>query len=379
MAARILIISPSWLGDIIMSQSLLKVLKAQDPNNHITVYAPSYAHCILERMDEVDAILENPFAHHEFNLKKRYSEGKKLEQLNFDAAFVLPNSLKSALMPFFAHIKARIGFKGESRYLLLNHMRTDKDAFARMVERYVALAYTDNKAIKSSHDLPAFHYPQLKIEALSPELLTRLGLQAETDRPWLALGCGANYGPAKLWPVEYFAQVSAHFIAQGFSVLALGSKKDHDTIEKIRAALISTYSNQKEQEEALRYFHDLSGQTNLTEALDVVGHCKAAICNDSGLMHTVAAAGVPQVGLFGSTSTTYTPPLSEKAVCLESTQPCHPCFARTCKLNTYQCLKELTPDLAIERLSTLLEGSSPTATGTGAAAPAESGGAATHA
>ena len=350
MAARILIISPSWLGDIIMSQSLLHVIKTQEPDAHISVYAPAYAHCILERMNEVDEILTNPFAHKEFNLKLRYAEGKRLKELHFDRAYILPNSFKSALMPFFAHIKERIGFKGESRYLVLNRMRHDKKAFARMVERYVALAYINDPQVKDSASLPAFAYPQLKLQAPAPELLTKLGLEAEQHRPWLALVCGANYGPAKLWPVEFFAQVSAHFITQrGFAVLALGSNKDHDTVEQIKAQL------KIQAPHALQHFHDIAGQTDLTEALDIVGHCRAAVCNDSGLMHTVAAAGVPQVCLFGSTSTTYTPPLSEKAVCLESTQPCHPCFARTCKYGTYLCLRELAPEQVISKLSELLE------------------------
>ena len=325
MAARILIISPSWLGDIIMSQSLLHVIKTQEPDAHISVYAPAYAHCILERMNEVDEILTNPFAHKEFNLKLRYAEGKRLKELHFDRAYILPNSFKSALMPFFAHIKERIGFKGESRYLVLNRMRHDKKAFARMVERYVALAYINDPQVKDSASLPAFAYPQLKLQAPAPELLTKLGLEAEQQRPWLALGCGANYGPAKLWPVEFFAQVSAHFITQrGFAVLALGSNKDHDTVEQIKAQL------KIQAPHALQHFHDIAGQTDLTEALDIVG-------------------------LFGSTSTTYTPPLSEKAVCLESTQPCHPCFEHTCKYGTYLCLRELAPEQVISKLSELLE------------------------
>lgn len=349
MAQRILIISPAWLGDIIMSQSLLKTLKQRDPSCEITMYAPRYAHVIIARMPEVDHILENPFAHGALQLGARRAEGKKLKALNFDCAYILPNSLKSALVPFFAGIKERIGLKGESRYFLINRMRSDKKLFPRMVERYVALAYVDDPKVKSAQDLPQFAYPKLTLADPSPELLSRLGLPS--DRPLIALGCGANYGPAKLWPVEYFAQASAHFIRKGYSILALGSPKDQATVNAIKSALTQAERNAGE---LLPYFYDIAGQTNLTEALDLVGSCAGAICNDSGLMHTVAAAGVPQVCLFGSTSTNYTPPLSDKAICLESTQPCHPCFERTCKLNTYQCLKELTPERAIAALESLI-------------------------
>lgn len=346
MARRILIVSPAWLGDIIMSQSLLKTLKQRDPSCEITMYTPSYAHVIIERMSEVDHILENPFAHGEFDLGKRRSEGKKLSAMGFDCAYVLPNSFKSALIPFFAGIKERIGLKGESRYLLLNKMRSDKKAFARMVNRYVALAYVDDKSVKGDDSLPKFDYPSLKVNPPSPELLERLKLSLE--RPLLALGCGANYGPSKLWPPEFFAEVSAYYIAKGWSILAVGSQKDKETVNLIKEHVL------KRDPSFERYFYDIAGQTNLTEALDLVGACSAAVCNDSGLMHTVAAANVPQVCIFGSTSTTYTPPLSAKAVCVESTQPCHPCFKRTCKYNTYLCLRELSPQMVITKLDQLL-------------------------
>lgn len=352
MAFKILIIAPSWLGDIIMSQSLFKVLKQQHPKAQLCIYAPTYAHSILKRMDEIDEILTNPFAHKEFNLSKRYSEGRRLQAMDFTQAYILPNSFKSALIPFFAHIKERIGFKGESRYIVLNCMRHDKKSFTRMVERYVALAHINDEKVVDSHTLPAFPYPSLHVHDLSTDEYQNLGLTAPNSadsRPWIALGCGANYGPSKLWPVEYFATVSAHFIAQGFAILAIGSAKDQDTITKIAATL------QKHAPNAMPHFHDLSGKTNLTTALDLVGHCHAAVCNDSGLMHTVAAADVPQICIFGSTSTKYTPPLSKKAICIESTQPCHPCFARTCKYGTYQCQKEITPEQVISKLQSLLE------------------------
>ena len=346
MAARLLIISPAWLGDIIMSQSLLQVLKAQEPDCCISVYAPAYAHSILERMSEVDEILTNPFAHGALNLKARYAEGVKLREQHFDRAYILPNSFKSALVPFFAQIKERIGLKGESRYIVINCMRTDKKAFARMVNRYVALAYIHDKSVVGDSTLPAFPYPRLQLQEPTAELCARLHLSLE--RPLLAIGCGANYGPAKLWPVEYFAAVCLHYITQGWAILGLGTSKDSQTVQQIKELVC------KHRPEAEPCFYDIAGQTSLCEALDLIGVCRAAVCNDSGLMHTVAAAGVPQVCLFGSTSTTYTPPLADNARCLESTQPCHPCFARTCRYGTYLCLKELEPEQVISTLDQLL-------------------------
>lgn len=338
---KILIIAPSWLGDIIMSQSLLKLLKAQDPQCIIDVYAPAYTLPILERMEEIDNVIINPFAHGTFDLKKRFTEGRKLSKNHYDSVFVLPNSLKSALIALFAGIPDRRGFKGESRYLILNNMRSNKQDFPLMVERYAALAFSKDK-VKTAKDLPILPNPKLITKSLSSELLTKLSLSLE--RPLLALGCGANYGPSKLWPVENFAEISNRWVEQGGAILALGSKKDEVTVNAIASYI---------KAENLPYFYNIAGKTNLTEALDLVGACTAAVCNDSGMMHTVAAADVPQACIFGSTSTGYTPPLSDKAICLESTQPCHPCFARTCKYNSYACLKEITPDMVWKALDKL--------------------------
>ena len=340
---RYLIISPSWLGDLIMSQSLLKMLKKLDPNCSIDVYAPKYTMPILDRMEEIDHKLINPFGHGAFDLKKRYEEGKKLREGHYDCVMVLPNSLKSGLIALFAKIHDRRGFKGESRYFILNNMRTNKNDFPYMVERYVALAFDKEKVNKSS-DLPKFDYPKLVVKKLDENRAKELNL--DFSRKALVLGCGANYGPAKLWPVEYFAKVSDYWISKGGMVVGLGSIKDIPTVEAI-------YSNLNE--ESKPHFINIAGKTNLTEALDIVGQCTAAVCNDSGLMHTVAAADVPQVCIFGSTSTNYTPPLSDKAVCIESDEKCHPCFERTCKYGTYACLKGIKPETVIEKLNTLVK------------------------
>src|SRR5574344_1685700 len=340
---RYLIIAPSWLGDLIMAQSLFKSLKKQEPDCIIDIYAPKYTMPIIDRMPEIDNKIINPFDHGTFNLKLRYQEGKKLRENNYKKVFVLPNSLKSALIALFAKIPTRIGFKGESRYFLLNEMRTNKEDFPLMVQRYVALSF-DKKTVKTAKDLPEFQYPKLYIRTLDLQLAAKLNL--DFSKKALVLGCGANYGPSKLWPVEYFAQVSNWWIQNGGMVIGIGSKKDIPTVEQIYNLI---------DEDKKKDFIDIAGKTNLTEALDIVGASTAAVCNDSGLMHTVAAADIPQVCIFGSTSTNFTPPLSDKAVCLESQEPCHPCFKRTCQYGSYACLKGIQPSEVIEKLQELLK------------------------
>ncbi|MGN1280670.1 MAG: lipopolysaccharide heptosyltransferase II [Succinivibrio sp.] len=340
---KYLIISPSWLGDLIMAQSLFKTLKKQDPSCTIDIYAPEYTMPILDRMEEIDNKIINPFSHGTFNLKLRYEEGKKLRKGNYDSVIVLPNSLKSALIAFFAKIPDRRGFKGESRYLILNNLRNNKKDFPYMVQRYVCLAYDKDK-VRTAADLPSFDYPKLTVRPLPEKRAEELGI--DFSRKAMVLGCGANYGPSKLWPVEYFAKVADAWIRKNGCVIGLGSKKDIPTVQAIYEHL---------DEGSKPYFYDIAGKTNLTEALDIVGQACVAVCNDSGLMHTVAAADIPQVCIFGSTSTNYTPPLSKKAVCVESDEACHPCFERTCRFNTYACLKKITPDMVIEKLKQIVE------------------------
>ncbi len=329
---KILVVAPSWLGDLIMSHSLYQLLKAADPHHDITLYAPRYQQPIIARIPEVAHFIENPFAHGTLALKRRFNEGRRLKQEHFDLAIVLPNSFKSALPPFFAGIALRRGFKGESRFVLLNEIYRHKENFPRMVERYAALAFSP-ATIHSASDLPPI--PQPKLQALPPEPALLAKLQLSLERPLLALGCGANYGPAKLWPVEYFANISQRWIEHGGAILALGTPKDVPTVHAIAAQI---------PPKLLPYFYDIAGKTSLTEALDLAACASAAVCNDSGMMHLIAALNVPQCAIFGSTSTSYTPPLSDKAICLESDAPCHPCFARTCRYQTYRCLKDLRPE-----------------------------------
>lgn len=333
---KYLIIAPSWLGDIIMSQTLLGTLKRLNPLCHISVYAPAYAHPILRRMPQVDELLVNPFAHGALRLKQRFEEARRLALGAFDCAIVLPNSLKSALIPYLAGIKDRRGFRGELRYGLLNDLRTNKQIFPRLVERYVSLAYPKAQ-FHQKEELPEFDYPALLCQPPAEELLLRLDIKVKI--PLLAIGCGANYGPAKLWPARHFAKVCTYWLEQGGGVLAVGTAKDQEAVAAVKELIPASLQER---------FYAIAGQTKVDEALDLIGICRGAVCNDSGLMHTVAAAGRPQVCIFGSTSTAYTPPLSDQAVCLESTLECHPCFQKRCALGTYACLSGISPEQVLQ-------------------------------
>ncbi|HAW44931.1 MAG TPA: lipopolysaccharide heptosyltransferase II, partial [Sutterella sp.] len=216
---RFLVISPSWIGDIIMSQSFLAVIHKMHPEVAIDVYAPAFAEPVLRRMPEVENVIINPFKHGELNLGLRMKEGRRLSANHYSRAYVLPNTLKAALVPFFAKIPQRIGYKGESRYGLINRMRRDSKDFSLMVERYVALAF-EGYDCGCTKILTAYDRPKLLSQALTPEQIARFGI--DFSKPVLVFGCGANWGETKAWPANHFATVAKAWIQKGGVAVAIG-------------------------------------------------------------------------------------------------------------------------------------------------------------
>ncbi|WP_044366967.1 lipopolysaccharide heptosyltransferase II [Vibrio fluvialis] len=338
---KILIIGPSWVGDMVMSQSLYTELKALYPHASIDVLAPSWCKPILERMPEVNRAIEMPIGHGAVNLLGRWSLGRTLAAQNYTHAFVLPNSAKSALIPLFAGIPHRVGWKGEFRYGLLNDLRPDRTIFQYMVERYVALAYS--KETMTAHvSLPNCPRPRLTVnEQAQKTALVHFGLN--TSRPVIGLCPGAEFGPAKRWPEHYYAEVARQLINSGRQIWLFGSAKDKLVTDAIRNALTP---------EQQQYCFNLAGTTSLIEAVDLLAACHTVISNDSGLMHVSAAVGCNIVAIYGSSSPQYTPPLSDNVEMVHTNIECRPCFKRECPLKHMNCLNQLSPDRvmhAVER------------------------------
>lgn len=343
---KTVVIAPSWIGDMVMAQSLLKKLKELDPSCFVGVAAPGWCLPLLSRMPEVDEAIKSPFAHGELAIGKRGTFGKELAEKGYELAIVLPNSFKSALAPFLGGIKKRRGWIGEQRYIVLNERLKGKDKFPRMVSRYVALAFDPAiTKIASPDDIGQISRPSLVVDkAAGLEAAERCG--ANIRGKILGMCPGAEYGPAKRWPTEYFAKVADHWIKNGGCVMTFGSKKDTQAAEAIIAA---------SSPDAKQFITDMTGKTELTEAIDLLGSCAAVVTNDSGLMHVSAAVGTPLVAVYGSSSTQYTPPLSEKAACVWTNEKCRPCFKRNCPLGTTACLNELKPERVIKELDSLLQ------------------------
>ncbi len=339
---KILIIGPSWVGDMVMSQCLYTEIKKLHPEAIIDVMAPGWCKPVLERMPEVNQAIEMPLGHGDLNLLARYQLGKILRDDQYDHAYVLPNSAKSALVPFFAKIPVRTGWKGEMRYGLLNDLRNNKKAFNLMIERYIALAHPA-KNMTGSGCLTNMPYPKLTIDTVAQkEALNKFGLSS--DRVAIGLCPGAEFGPAKRWPEQHFAVTAKTLIEQGHQVWLFGSAKDREVTDKIKNSLPA---------ELQVFCHNLAGNTSLIEAIDLLAACKIVVSNDSGLMHVSAAVGCHIVALYGSTTPSYTPPLAEHVEVLHTDISCRPCFKRECPLGHLKCLTELTPDLVINAIDKL--------------------------
>ena len=337
---KILVIGPSWVGDMVLAQSLFKQLKTDQPDCEITVAAPAWTLPLLARMPEVAAAIALPFKHGDLALGARYRLGREMASQGFTQAILLTNSLKSAILPWAAGIPVRTGFKGEMRYGLVNDMRPlDKSQLKQTVERFVALSLPPHTALP-----PTLPQPRLQADAAQAQTLrARLALPEE-QAPILGLCPGAEYGEAKRWPAEYYAEVANHALQQGWQVWLFGSVKDQAVTAQI-------------QQLTQQRCADLAGKTALGEAIDLMSLCHTVISNDSGLMHVAAALDKKLIAIYGSSDPHHTPPMHPQAVVEYLALSCSPCFERVCPLGHLNCLRQLTPDRIVSTLRLSARGS----------------------
>lgn len=322
---RQLIVGPSWLGDAVMMGSLIRRLKARDPDGRIAVLAPAFLAGVLARMPGVDETIANPFAHGALKLGERRRFGRALKG-RFDRAIVLPHSFKSALIPFFAGIPTRTGFVGEARYGVLNDARRlDETAVPKMVDRFNLLAEARGTVQPEAALLPTLQSRPRDVAAA----LAAFGL--DRSRPAVALCVGAEYGPAKRWPAAHFAALAQRLGKEGYQAWLLGAAGDAPIGARIEVLAPGAAIN-------------LIGRTDLSQAIDLIAASAAVVSNDSGLMHVAAALDRPIVALYGSSSPVATPPLSDQATILSLNLPCSPCFERRCPLGHFNCLNNLAPE-----------------------------------
>ncbi len=314
-----LIVGPSWVGDMVMAQSLFRFLKQREPERPLDVLAPGWSLPLVARMPEIRQGIAAETGHGELGIRKRRRIGYELSG-HYDRAIVLPRSLKAALIPWFAGIDTRTGFRGETRYLLINDMRPfDPGELDQTVKRFLALGLDPNES------LPSVPYPVLRI-AEDNQRAVMEALELRSDRPVVALMPGAEYGPAKCWPFEKFAELAQRLAVNGFTVWILGSEKDD-----VAGTAISSASP------AI----NLCGKTSLEDVIDLLGFAMHAVSNDSGLMHIAAAVGTHTHAIYGSSSPMFTPTLTDAKEIHYLNLECSPCFERQCPLGHLRCLREI--------------------------------------
>jgi lipopolysaccharide heptosyltransferase II len=329
---RVLVVAPSWIGDTVMAQPLFRRLHERTPGLELHVLAPPWVAPLLERMPEVARVFESPFRHGELRLGARLGIARGLRQGGYERAIVLPNSLKSALVPFLADIPVRTGFVGEIRRGILNDARRlDKQRYPLMVERFALLAEPRNAVLERPLPRPRLRVP----DPQRRRSLARFDLDPRA--PVAVLCPGAEFGPAKRWPARYFGELAKRLGAQGYAVWALGSPNDVPVGDEVAAASGGICLN-------------LCGRTTLDEAIDLMSWAALVVTNDSGLMHVAAALDRRTIAIYGSSSPGFTPPLSDHAQVVKLDMDCSPCFKRECPLGHFNCMLQLTPERVLARI-----------------------------
>lgn len=338
---RTLVISPNWIGDAVMAQPLLQLLAKKNPGRPIDVLAPPSVAPVWRAMAEVDSVLVTPFRHRALQLRERWNYAQVLRARGYADAYVLPNTLKYALIPWLAGIPERVGYKGEMRYGLINRLHHDDTPPRPMVPFYAALADTPRDRLRTM--LPR---PRLTVDpAQTAQARTAHGLAL--DKPVVVFAPGAEFGSAKRWPASHFAALAKEIVQEDprTQVVLLGSPKDRDVCDEIVALALA---------DAVRVT-SLAGATTLDEAIALIASAGAVVSNDSGLLHVASALNRPVIAIYGPTDPDHAPPFSDMAKSLSLRLECSPCRQRECPLGHHDCMQKLAPDTVWQALRPMLD------------------------
>ena len=337
---RLLIISPNWIGDTVMAQPLLQLLKKQYPDHLIDVMAPGWVAPVLNAMSEVDTVLETAFLHGALQWKERRRFAAVLRQRGYDAAYILSNTIKFALLPWMAGIKKRVGYCGESRYGLINVMHHNDKANPRpMVPFYAALAFPPKQSM--TDQLSRLPKPRLSVsDDVRRAAMEKAGLAF--DQPLFCFSPGAEFGSKKRWPASHFAELARRILQENprVQIALLGSAKDAEVCLEIQ--------------QMVPELHQLAGKTTLDQAVAIIAGAVGIVSNDSGLLHIASALNRPVFAIYGPTDPDHAPPFSDVSYSFSLRPSCAPCDGRDCPLIHHACMQNILPETLWKPIQPLL-------------------------
>ena len=336
--ARTLVISPNWIGDAVMAQPLLRLLRQARPERPIDVLAPPQVAPVWHRVQEADDVLVTPFRHRALQLGERWRYARLLKERGYRDAYVLPNTLKYALIPWLAHIPRRVGYEGEMRYGMVNVMHHDGMPRRPMVPFYAALARAPEWPLPGT-----LARPRLVVGGEEAERVGRR-LGVDPARPVVVFAPGAEFGSAKRWPPAYYGALAGRVVAMlpDAQVVLLGAPNDRGPCDQVRAGATAAA------------VLNLAGATSLDEAIALLALAGAVVSNDSGLLHIASALNRPVVALYGSTDPDHAPPLSATARTVSLRLACSPCRKRACPLGHHDCMNKMDVEQVWRALAPIL-------------------------
>lgn len=330
---RLLIRSTNWIGDAIMTTPAVRSIRKNFPQAHISILAKPWVAPIFENSSFVDTVLIYDGSGRHQGIWGRVRLARDLRRYHFEAAILLQNAFEAALITFLAGIPCRIGYNTDGRSLLLTHPVACKPEYKKDHQTRYYLNILRGVGLKDGYQ-DLFLNLDNKQQARAQEILIGHGISKQERI--IGINPGATYGPAKQWPLERYAQLADKILdfADG-RVLILGGPED---------ILLGRKISQMMKHAPV----DLSGQTELGEAMALIERCNLFITNDSGLMHVAAALNVPLVAIFGSTNAITTGPLSSKSRVVQLPMACSPCLKPECPDGHMRCMDQIDVDMVFE-------------------------------
>ncbi len=340
---RILLRSSNWLGDAVMTVPAIRTIKRGRPDAHITILTPAKLADVYRQIPEVDDII--PFDAlagkgivktirsilHVFAvaslIKKRG---------HFEAAVLFPNSIRTAIEVWLARIPRRVGYPGHSpRARLLNQIYREKP---RKKKAAPAPVHQVNHYLR----LAKFIGAEVQLDQEVVELSPPIAVDSAASPISIAVCPGAEYGPAKRWLPERFAEVMCAAASKhAIEWYLVGTAKDRAVAEEI------------ERHAALSTVHNTCGKTSLQELIELLKTCRVLLTNDTGTMHLAALLGLRTVSIFGSTEPVLTGPLGVGHIVIRHQVECSPCFLRECPID-FRCMKSVQSAEVSTALLTLI-------------------------